>query len=230
MAEVLQDEGKFEILAIASGEEMTSLQLIELAGRTAYQSQDKITEESATKFVENIRKRGHESVIEHSFMSVKFYNLSRGFTHEMVRHRLASFLQESTRYVDESNLEIVVPPGKDIEGEKVTLNLPSGRTEEVSVEEWADLTEQHYRGRLEQGWETEDARQFLPIGVTAEIVVSTNFREWRHIFQLRGQVAAHWEIRGIVIDLLEEVKRRVPVVFDDLKIDRNNRTVHKKDD
>jgi len=114
MAEILQNQGSHRILAVMAGPEGESpLQLLELAGRTAYQSRDKISKESAARFVEMLRKRGHESVIEHSAMIVEFNNVSRGFTHELVRHRLASFTQESTRYVDESDFRVVIPPDKD---------------------------------------------------------------------------------------------------------------------
>lgn len=216
MAKILKKEGVYKILAIMTGLEQTPLELIETAGRTAYQSRDKITKGSAEKFVEMIRNRGHESVIEHSAMSVEFNNISRGFTHELVRHRLASFTQESTRYVDESDFKVVIPPTKDKDEKIVELSLPDNQKVKVSFQEWIDLNEQMYRGLREAEWPCEDARQTLPIGIKSQIVMTANLREWRHVFKLRTNPRAHWEIREVMRDLLKEVKERIPIVFDDI--------------
>ena len=127
MAEILKNKASHRILAIMTGlDGENPLQLIEVAGRTSYQSRDKITDESAARFVKMLRDRGHESVLEHSCMSVEFNNVCRGFTHELVRHRLAAYTQESTRYVDESNFQVVVPPDKDQNEELVELILKDG--------------------------------------------------------------------------------------------------------
>ncbi len=205
MAEILINKGKHKILYIMS----EPLQLMELAGRTAYQSRDKITKESSIKFIEMLRKLGHESVLEHSAMTIEFNNISRGFTHELVRHRLASFTQESTRYVDEKDFRMIIK-----ENEDTTVNI-NGK--ETSVLEWAEMNEKMYRGLREKGWKPEDARQFLPIGIQTQIVVTANFRQWRHIFKLRCADGAHWEIREVMRTLLKDVKERIPVVFDDLE-------------
>ena len=217
MAEILQNKGSHQILAIMAGlDGRNPLQLIELAGRTSYQSREKITDESASRFVEMLRDRGHESVIEHSCMSVEFNNVSRGFTHELVRHRLAAYTQESTRYVDESNFLVVVPPDKDPDEKLVELNLSNGVKIKVSFQDWMDLNEQMYRGLRKADWVSQDARQVLPIGIKSQIVITCNFREWRHIFKLRTAAAAHWEIRRVIANLLKEVKERIPIIFDDL--------------
>lgn len=213
--QILMNAGSYRILSIEP-ETMGSLRLIELAGRTAYQSRDKITDTSTRKFVEMLRKSGHESVLEHSSMTVEFNNVSRGFTHELVRHRLASFTQESTRYVDESDFKVVVPPDKNPDQICAVLNLSNGSTVTVSFREWMDLNEQMYRGLRAAGWATQDARQVLPIGIKAQIVMTANFREWRHVFKLRTSPKAHWEIRWVMSNLLAAVKERVPVVFDDI--------------
>jgi len=219
MAQILQNAGSYKILAIMAGINGESpLSLIEVAGRTAYQSRDKINDESAVKFSTMLRKRHHESVLEHSCMVVEFNDLSRGFTHELVRHRLASFTQESTRYVDENTFKIVIPPGKDSEEKLVDLTLPDGGTQKVSFKDWAELNEQMYRGLRKAGWMPQDARQVLPTGIKAQIVMTANLREWRHIFKMRCAVDAHWEIRKVMVDLLKEVQQKVPVVFDDFKI------------
>ncbi len=225
MAKILKNEGSHKILSIMAGEE--SLQLIELAGRTAYQSRSKITDESARKFVEMLRKRGHESVIEHSAMTVEFDNVSRGFTHELVRHRLSAFTQESTRYVDESDFKVVIPPSKD-KDEKFSLSLPNGEKLNISFQEWADLNEEMYRELRKAGWISQDARQILPIGIKAQIVITANFREWRHIFELRCSPAAHWEIRRVMVNLLKDVQRKIPVVFDDFQISKDGKSASKR--
>lgn len=224
MAKILKNKGNHRILAIMAGlDGENPLQLIEVAGRTAYQSRDKITDESAARFVKMLRERGHESVIEHSCMSVEFNNVCRGFTHELVRHRLAAYTQESTRYIDESNFLVVVPPDKNPDEKLVELEfndpigiVPQIYTFKVSFQEWMNLNEQMYRGLRKAGWVPQDARQVLPIGIKSQIVITTNFREWRHIFKLRTAPAAHWEIRRVMTNLLKEAKERVPIIFDDL--------------
>lgn len=211
MATILQNAGYHEILAITPN----PLELIELAGRTAYQSQSKITEATAKKFVEMLIRRGHESVLEHPVMTVGFNDVSRGFTHELVRHRLASYTQESTRYTDKSNLKVVIPPGKNPDEVVVELVMPHSLYR-MSFRQWVELNEQMYRGLLAAGWHYQDARQILPIGIKSQIIVTANFREWRHIFRLRTAVNAHWEIRRVMTNLLHDVKAMVPVIFDDL--------------
>jgi thymidylate synthase (FAD) len=168
-----------------------------------------------------ILKRGHESVIEHSNMTVQFNNISRGFTHEQVRHRLTAISQESTRYVDYAKegkgpdlenfqLKCVVPPHRD-ENEKIALE--DGRI--MSISEMFAEYESFYRALRKAGWLPQDARQVLPIGTKSQIVISANFREWRHIFTMRTQETAHWEIRKVMGDLLEKVKTIIPEIFDD---------------
>lgn len=195
---------------------------IERAGRICYQSQKgPITEESASKFVRMLLKRGHESVIEHSCLTVLFRDCSRGFTHELVRHRLASFSQESTRYVDYSRdregpdlnafrLRCILPPHRNSDEQIV---LESG--EQMNASDMLAKIEMYYRGLRRAGWVPEDARQLLPTATKADIVMTTNFREWRHVFKMRTQKAAHWEIRGVMVKLLEEMKQIVPPIFED---------------
>ena len=185
------------------------------AGRVCYRS-DKGDDSKAVggKFIDMIMRRGHHSVIEHSSLSVMFSNVSRGFTHEMVRHRLCAFSQESTRYCDYANgqldlekseLTFVVPPHKEL-----------GRTRGgATVEHMVDTAEAYYKVLRGDGWIPQDARQFLPIGIAAKIVVTANFREWRHIMAMRTQKAAHWEIRYVMYDLLTVLKTWIPVIFRD---------------
>lgn len=211
MVTILQNAGYHQILFITP----SSLELIELAGRTAYQSQDRIVEGSDKQFVEMLRDSRHESVLEHSSMTVQFSDVSRGFTHELVRHRLASFTQESTRYVDESNLKVVIPPGKNPDE---VIDLQDCFLSSITFRQWVALNERMYRSLLAAGWNYQDARQVLPIGIKSQIVVTANFREWRHIFRLRTAANAHWEIRRVMTNLLHEVKGRIPVIFDDIQV------------
>jgi len=198
---------------------------MEKSGRTCYQSEKgEVTKETAGKFIARLIKMGHESVIEHSQMTVKFFDCSRGFTHELVRHRLASFSQESTRYVDYAKdakgevevdldkfqIKFIAPPHTN-NNEPVLLE--DGRR--FSFSEMLAECEKFYRGLRKTGWLPEDARQILPTAVKADIVVSANFREWRHIFKERLVLAAHWEIRAILGGLLDEVQVILPAVFGD---------------
>ncbi len=225
---ILKEAGTFEIL---TPHEVlrASLLLIETAGRTCYQSSSPITQETAKEFVRMILLRGHESVIEHSHMAVRFSNLSRGYTHEMVRHRLCAFSQESTRYVDyakeavdleEFQLHCVVPPHRD-ENEEVEVEVPSNIPNpeavqlKLNIKDMFAMEEAFYRALRKAGWVPQDARQVLPIGIRSQIVVSCNLREWRHIFKMRTNKAAHWEIRGVMCALLRQVKLEIPVIFDD---------------
>lgn len=225
MAKVVQNAGSFKILSIMTGLNGESpLQLIETAGRTAYQSRDKITDQSALKFAEVLRKRGHESVFEHSCMTVEFNNVSRGLTHELVRHRIAAFTQESTRYVDEKDFMVVAPPNKNIEEKLVEIQIPQPENSalkaslKVSFKDWVEMNEQMYKGLRAAGWVPQDARQILPTGIDAQIVMTANLREWRHVLKLRCSIDSHWEIREVMVKLLKEVKQRIPVLFDDFEI------------
>lgn len=219
MKAVLIKEPTYEILTPPEVLK-TALLHIERAGRTCYRSEkQEITPETAGKFTGMIMGRHHDSVTEHSVLTVKFSNISRGFTHEQVRHRLAAYSQQSTRYVDfakgevnvdEAVLGIVTPPHKD-PGEVIILDNGMWLT----VAEIAQLQADIYAGLRKAGWVPQDARQFLPIGVETEIVVTANFREWRHIFAMRTDKSAHWEIRRTMCALLAELQQIVPVVFDD---------------
>jgi thymidylate synthase (FAD) len=98
------------------------------------------------------------------------------------------------------------------------INLATFNKEKVKISftEWVELNEQMYRGLRAADWIPEDARQILPIGIKSQIVVTANFREWKHMFQLRTNPRAHWEIRRVMTNLLEEVKEKIPVIFDNI--------------
>jgi thymidylate synthase (FAD) len=208
----------FEIMAVS----INPLLLIELAGRTCYKSEDKITDNSAKTFVEMVTKRGHHSVIEHAFATVKII-CDRGVTHEIVRHRLASYSQESTRYCNyKGGVTFVIPPWVGIvEGEYI--GLPSSdeqvRYGEASCWWWNSVfhAERNYKYLLNTGWSPQQARSVLPNSTKTEIVITANVREWRHIFTLRCSKAAHPQMREIMIPLHQEMKIQIPVIFDDIK-------------
>lgn len=204
------------------------LQSIERAGRTCYKSEDKITPETTRKFVKMLIDRGHESVLEHQSISVLIV-CDRGVSHELVRHRIASFSQESTRYCNyskdkHSNQLTFIQPNwisdKDIEllsklNEYTIKQLDS----QCSFTWYASCKEAEnaYLSLIRQGWKPEQARSVLPNSLKTEIVITANLREWRTIFKQRTSKFAHPQMREIMIPLLKVLKR-IPVVFDDIDI------------
>lgn len=189
---------------------MDILKKIEKFGRICYKSEKKITEDSAEKFVKNILKNGHESVIEHEKISVKFV-CDRGVTHEIVRHRLASYSQESTRYCNYSNEKF---------GSELTFIRPAfWKNDEKKMKIWENSMkeiEDTYNKLIEMGAQPQEARSILPNSLKTEIIVTMNMREWRHFFKLRTSVQAHPQMRQIAIPLLEEFKKEIPVIFEDI--------------
>lgn len=196
-----------------------SLTLIEEAGRTCYKSEDKIGEGTAKKFIEMIMKRGHESVLEHSSATVRFI-CDRGVSHEIVRHRLASYSQESTRYCDyeKGHVTFIIPPWVNIpEG---LYDVPSDAGLEYGPDAvWLNGvwdTEETYKELRTLGWKPEQARSRLSNDLKTEIVMTCNFREWRHFFKLRTANTAHPQMREVAIPLLNQMKELVPIIFDDI--------------
>jgi thymidylate synthase (FAD) len=195
--------------------------IIERAGRVCYKSEDLITEESSKKFIENILKRGHEAVIEHAGASLLFI-CDRGVTHEIVRHRLVSYCQESTRYCNYS---------KDKFGNELTFIQPCFfRDEDIEkTQEGYDIdmklvvwktamkeAEEYYKSMINLGSTPQEARSVLPNSLKTEIVCTTNFREWKHILKLRTSSAAHPQIREVMEIAKEILKEECPTVFGDL--------------
>lgn len=198
----------FEIMDDIDGAKI--LQKLERCGRVCYKSEDKITEGSAEKFIGMILKSGHESVLEHEKLTVKFV-CDRGVTHEIVRHRIASYSQESTRYCNYS---------KDKFGNELTFIRPcfwADDSEEYAVWKQAmEDIEKTYVKLISLGAKPEEARSILPNSLKTEIVCTMNLREWRHFFRLRTAERAHPQIREISVALLDELKKRIPVIFDDI--------------
>jgi len=185
---------------------------IEKAGRTCYKSEDKITNDSADKFVEMLLSKGHESVIEHEKITVRII-CDRGVSHELVRHRIASFSQESTRYCNYA---------KDKFGNELTFIIPTFMGD-LSVEAFNIFNkglrdiENVYFTMLDGGAKPEEARAILPNALKTEVVTTMNLRSWRHFFELRASKYAHPDIRKLANDLLKDFKANIPVIFDDIK-------------
>jgi len=192
------------------------LKTIEAAGRTCYKSEDKITEDSAEKFVKMVVKRGHHSVIEHAFMSVRFI-CDRGVTHEIVRHRLAAYSQESTRYCNyKGGVTFILPPWCMDLG---VCEYNYGDLKEhlsTSSTIWLEAmlnAERDYIDLLGKGWSPQQARSVLPNSLKTEIVMTCNLREWMHIFKLRTTKAAHPQMKELMRPLLAKIKKRIPIIF-----------------
>jgi len=186
---------------------------IEYAGRTCYKSHDKITETSSQEFVKKIVSSGHHSVIEHKNISVKFI-CNRGFTHELVRHRLICYSQELTRYCNYSKKKF---------GKEITVIEPPWfeRANIVQKDGWEKAmfyAERFYFELLEKRLPAQHARGVLPIDVKTEIVATANLREWRHIFKLRCAEAAHPSMKQLMIPLCKELQKGVPIIFDDIEV------------
>lgn len=200
----------------------TPLNLIETAGRTCYKSEDKATADSAPKFAGKMVESNHHAMIEHSSMTVRFI-CDRGVSHELVRHRLASFAQESTRYCnyssDKHDCQIRV------------IDLATGFNYDLSnandyakYQEWIaamEDAEKHYLRMMELGAQAQEARSVLPQSTKTEVIMTANYREWRHFFQLRALGTTgkpHPQMVEVALPLLKEVQKIIPVVFDDLVI------------
>lgn len=187
------------------------LKHLELCGRVCYKSEEKISEDSAQKFLKNIINRGHEAVLEHFSFTVKFI-CDRGVSHEIVRHRLASYCQESTRYCNYS---------KDSFGSEITvikpLFLKEGTNGWDSWKRSCEVAETEYFNLLDFGCTAQEARSVLPNSLKTEVVMTADIREWRHFLKLRCSPAAHPQMREVALILLDKVRSRIPVLFDDIK-------------
>ena len=204
----------YEILSDIDGIKL--LKQIEKAARTCYKSEDKIAEDgsSARKLVAALIKSGHEAMIEHSQLSVKFI-CDRGVSHELVRHRLFSFAQESQRYCNY---------GKGKFGAEITVIEPcfwvnDDDHSKIAYDLWYEVcknAEKMYFKLLNYGATPQEARSVLPNSTKTEIVVTGNLREWRNFFKLRVDNAVHPQMRELTIPLLKELKERIPIIFDDI--------------
>ena len=205
----------YELITPINGEEI--LKKIEQAGRVCYKSENLITENSAKRFCENIIKRGHEAVLEHYSFTVKFI-VDRAISHEIVRHRMASYCQESTRYCSYN---------KDKFGNEITVIEPFFYANCIGEKPWlyyhweqsCKQAEEAYMRLLREGSTPQEARSVLPNSLKTEILMTANIREWRHFLKLRTSSAAHPQIREVAAPLLKELKEKIPVLFDDIEVE-----------
>lgn len=197
-----------EIMSAVDGQAI--LRHLEVVGRTCYKSEGLITDASAETFVRKLIARGHEAIIEHESISVRFI-CDRGVSHELVRHRLASYAQESTRFCNYSksqfNSEIsLIKPCFLVEG-----------TEAYRQWEWTmHRAECAYFDLLDIGLSPQEARCVLPNSLKTEVVMTANLREWRTVLRLRCSKAAHPQMREVMLMLLEKLHATIPAVFDDI--------------
>lgn len=218
--EVLQSGGRYEILTDPD-DLRRQLMVIERAGRICYNSYhgQELTVESAAAFIAARIAQTHESILEHSLLTVAFWGISRGLTHEAVRHRHASPSQRSTRYVDAEKRaapRVIGPPTYDLTQMVPVYYDDEGLVDtQFSFEDMAQQALDNYAALRRAGYRPEDARQILPIGIEAPTVFSGNFHTWRDIFYRRVDKFAHWEIREVFVELFEELRVLLPGVFDD---------------
>lgn len=189
--------------------------VIEKAARTCYRSEDKITDDDSSdrKLKEMLIFLSHGAMLEHSALSVEF-TTDRAIANELVRHRLCSFAQESTRYCNYN---------KDKFGNELTFVKPEWMNVcSLGAKFWlytCHTAEHHYKALLTSGLKPEDARCVLPLSLATKLVMTTNYTEWRHILKLRTAKDAHPQMRALMIPLLKELQEKIPVIFDDIKVE-----------
>ena len=176
--------------------------LVEYAGRACYRSEPK---GQPGKFLRARIREGHESIIEHSSVTFEISGISRACSHQLVRHRIASYSQESQRYIDMSAPEFVVPP-----------SIAQDPEAQAIWDEFMETVADTYHRLRELGARKEDARFVLPNATTTRIIVTMNFRSLRHLFSVRCDKAAQWEIRELALEMLRQVHELAPSVFGDL--------------
>lgn len=186
------------------------LKHIETCGRVCYKSENKMDDDSAEKFVRGLIRRGHESVLEHASITVRF-TTDRGVSHEIVRHRIASYSQESTRYCDYSQGKF----GGEITVIKPVF-LPEESARYAAWQQTCEAAEQGYMRMLKAGATPQQARAILPTCLKTELIMTANVREWRHFLKLRTAEGAHPQMRELAAMLRDKLRETVPVVFDDV--------------
>ncbi len=190
---------KIDLLAVTEKAE----QLIEFAARVCYRSHPAAQEGSAEKLIGRLLAMGHESPLEHASATFHIQGCSRAMSHQLVRHRMMSVSQQSQRYVQESCFEFVIPPA-----------LPANARAEFARD--MESIRAMYAKWKNSGLKNEDARFVLPNACATNIVITANFREFRHIFKLRCARNAQWEIREACACMLRLLHRHAPAVFADL--------------
>jgi thymidylate synthase (FAD) len=186
------------------------LKKIEKYGRVSHKSEGDITSDLAKKFIQKLMGWGHESVLEHEKITVRII-CDRGITHEIVRHRIAAYTQESTRYCNYAGQIQFIQP----------LFFKKGTQEYELWYQSCKIAAENYTKLIQLGVTPEAARSVLPNSLKTEIIVTYNLREWRHVFEMRCQKAAHPQMREIMIPLLQEFQKQIPVLFDDFEIKKD---------
>jgi len=206
---------------------MAILKKLERIGRTCYKSEDLITEDSCKTFIKKIMDSGHESVIEHVSITVRVI-CDRGITHEIVRHRIASYSQESTRYCNYSKdkhgneMKVILPYWFKDAHAKYIANpgaFAPVTDNELQYAYWlrgCAQAETSYFGMLADGGSAQEARDVLPNSLKTEIVMTLNLRSWINFFKQRTSKKAHPQMREIARPMLKEFQERIPVIFDDI--------------
>lgn len=202
-------EPRVILLAITPDSE----KLIEEAGRTCYLSLDRITDDSEKNFIRKSIKRGHHSILEHASASFRILGASRAFTHQLVRHRIASFSQQSQRYVSEDEFNYIIPGDIEKSDEAAAL-----------YRDFMEESRRVYSLLREKGIKKEDARFVLPNALESQIVFSANFRELRNVLGLRLEKFAQWEIRCVAMQMLKILQKEAPSVFGDFIINEEECT------
>lgn len=177
--------------------------------RTCYKSEDLSTNDKDKQLVTNLIKSKHDAMLEFFDITVKF-TTDRGVSHELVRHRVASYAQESTRYCNYS---------KDKFGNELTFIIPSWVEDPYKEDAWImamKYAENHYFRLINNGWTAQQARMVLPMSIKTEINMKANLREWRHFFELRCSKAAHPDMRYLALNLLKQMYIKLPTIFSDI--------------
>lgn len=196
-----------KIVSHPDGEE--ALKLIEQVGRICYQSQDYIKEGSAEKFVSaRLYNDHHDTLLEHYGFTAIFI-CDRGVANQITRHRMASFAQSSTRYVNFS---------KEKYGSKISCIMPPfKRSWSKRIWQWlCNCSQWAYMTLIKLGEIPENARSVLPLSLMCQLAVTANLREWRHIFKLRTDSHAQQQTRELMSDLLEQARQVFPIIFDEI--------------
>ena len=201
---------KVELISITPDAE----KVIESAGRTSYQSFSYQNQDTEKKFIKMLIRNGHFSVLEHGTATFRIKNVSRALTHQLVRHRLCSFTQQSQRYVNEKEFNYILPE-----------TIKSNSEAKEIFEKFITFAQETYRELQKMGIKNEDARFVLPNATSSEIVITANFREWRHIIELRGHIHAQWEIRNLIIKIYQVLSKHAPTVFFDYSIDKKRNII-----
>lgn len=206
-----------ELLPLFDGQ--TALEHIERCGRVCYKSEHNITPESAAPFVAGLIKKGHESVLEHISVTARII-CDRGISHELVRHRLASYSQESTRYANYS---------ADRFGNEITVIRPLFLgTESEGWNIWQEeckKAEQAYFTLLDYGLGPQEARSVLPNSLKTEIAMTADLREWRTVLKQRTSPAAHPQMKEVAKMILKALRDWIPVVFGDIREEEKNESI-----